>query len=631
MKDGWIQVAAANFAVHNADVEYNAQRIAECIAACNKNGARLIVFPQLALTGDVQDLLRQSVMTDGILEGLRKVAKASLLADAVVVVGAPLVCAGKLFDCAVVYYGGELLGVVPNRHPDPRYFQTPTNECEIRVGGMTRPFGCDLTFVCEGMESFVLGVEVGAPEAGAYDRFRSLAARGATVIANPRMQPQTADLPEIMRDEVKYLSSETISAIVVSQPLDDTTTDAVYGGCKCIAENGELLAQSDPFTAQALYADVDTDALTLARRTCATFAPVQENGTVIAVDMEVKPTRLTRRYTPNPFLPVAAGEKTIACARMLQMQAYGLAKRMRHTGAQRLVVGVSGGSDSTLTMIVSALALDVCKRPRTDLIALTMPAFGTTSRTRSNAELLAEQLGAELHTVDITQAVLTHFADIGQPEGVYDAAYENAQARERTQVLMDYANRVNGLVVGTGDMSESALGWTTYNGDHMSMYNPNASVPKTVVRELIAFYAARCAKPELQRVLQDILDTPISPELLPTDGAENAQHTEKIVGPYELHDFVLYWAIGRGYAPCKIYRMAQTVFQDKLDAEQIAHWMQVFYKRFFSQQFKRSCMPDGACVCAFGLSPRSGWHMPSDATATLWLQQVSRLTEKKPQ
>ena len=625
MKDGWIKVAAANFAVKVADVKSNVQSMAEQAQALAGRNVRLIVFPELSLTGGTAgDLYRQRALQDQVLRGLRDLAAQSLMWDCAIVVGAPLVRGNRLYDCAVVVYGGEILGVVPNRAPSDPRFSTFAGTGEIVLDGMTRPFGSDLTFACDAMESFVLGVEIGEPSAGAYDRFVALARRGASVIANPRVQMQSADLPERLRAQTQAITDATLSAVIVSCALDESTGDAVYGGCKCIAEAGRVLAASDPFHAAATVADVDTEYLAVLRDRCDTFG-VDTDAVCVRMDMPIRDTRLTREYAPDPYFPTDAAAKSLACARMLQMQAYGLAKRMRHSKTQKLVVGVSGGSDSTLTMIVCALALDVCKRDRGDLIAITMPAFGTTGRTRANAETLSRALGAQLETVDITRAVRQHFADIGQSEDCRDAAYENAQARERTQVLMDYANRVGGIVVGTGDMSESALGWATYNGDHMSMYNPNASLTKTAVRELIAFYASKCSDRELQAVLTDILDTPISPELLPSDGDRIGQITEDIVGPYALHDFVLYWGIGYGFAPRKIFRMARSAFAGRYDAKTIAHWMQVFYGRFFAQQFKRSCSPDGAQIGGFSLSPRGGWRMPSDAVGALWIEQAAQL------
>lgn len=629
MKDGYVKAAAASIAVKVGDCEHNGAKIVKRIKEAAQRGAKLLVLPELCVTGATcGDLFYQKTLLDYALKCVWKLAEATLTCEIPVVVGAPAERAGKLYDCAFVLYGGDVLGVVPRRRVGGvlgRWFaDCDVAEGEIELGAKTRAFGTDLIFECDDLPAFKLGVEVGARQEGDFGYVTRLCQKGARIVANPFVLPERTTLAEELADGWKALTRGALCAIVAAGGGDESTGDAAYGGRTAIVECGAILTAGDAFDERMSSNDIDLEAVAVLRRRAACY-PAEREGMRVGFDMQIVPTALEREISSSPFLPTDEGARRIACARMLQTQARGLARRVAHVNAAKLIVGVSGGLDSALAMIVGALALDALDRPRKDMIAITMPCFGTTGRTRHNAEILSAGLRAAFVEIPIAEAVRGHLSDIGQPEGLTDAAYENAQARERTQILMDYANRTGGLVVGTGDMSELALGWATYNGDHMSMYGVNAGVPKTVVRALTAFYADLCGDEVLADALRDIIDTPVSPELLPAQDDRIVQQTEDLVGPYELHDFFLYYTLAYGFAPKKLLRMALRAFDGKYGRDVVLAWMEVFFRRFFSQQFKRSCMPDGVAVGALSLSPRGGLSMPSDACANLWLKEIERM------
>lgn len=628
MKDGFVKVAAADIDVRVGDCEHNGKQILRRIKEASARGVKVLVLPELCITGATcGDLFRQTTLLDYAQKCVWKLAEATLIHEMLVVVGAPLRKDGKLYDCAVVLYGGDVIGVVPRRRIRAdlrRWFEEgPCGTDEIAVGSRTRAFGIDLIFASENTEGFKLGVEVGEHVKGDGEFVVRAALDGALIVVNPFALPQSEALAETLGMQSRYLSDQACCALICAGASGESTTDAVYGGHKYIAECGDVLAACDAFDDRTLITDVDLEAIRAERMRSEGFRP-SGKGAIVGFDLRPIVTELDRHVGKTPFLPEDEGARRIACARILQTQAQGLAKRAAHVNAKKMIVGISGGLDSALAMIVSALALDILEKPREDLIAITMPCFGTTGRTRRNAELLAAGLRAEFQEIPIAEAVQLHLDAIAQPQGLRDAAYENAQARERTQVLMDYANRMGGLAIGTGDMSELALGWATYNGDHMSMYGVNAGLPKTSVRAVTAFYADLCDE-MLSGALRDILNTPISPELLPPEEDRITQQTEDLVGPYELHDFFLYYVLGYAFSPRKILRLALKAFEGTYDRETILHWLKTFYRRFVSQQFKRSCMPDGAAVGSLSLSPRGGLVMPSDASANLWIKEVERL------
>ena len=456
----------------------------------------------------------------------------------------------------------------------------------------------------------------------------SHAQAGATIIANLSASDETVGKSAYRRDLVTGQSARLVCGYLYADAGEgESTTDMVFAGHDLIAENGVLLEESDLFSNDLIVSEIDIMRLAEERRRMNTFVHQDAGYEFVTFDFPCRSTELTRFVSPRPFIPYEAGERRVRCKEILTLQAAGLRKRLVHTNARTVVVGLSGGLDSTLALLVAVMAMDSLHRSRKDILAVTMPCFGTTSRTRSNAQLLAEALGVSFEEIPIGEAVSQHFRDIGQDEEQHDVTYENSQARERTQVLMDVANQKNGLVIGTGDLSELALGWATYNGDHMSMYGVNASIPKTLVRHLVAYYADDTSSQTIHDVLYDILDTPVSPELLPAVDGEISQKTEDIVGPYELHDFFLYYILRFGFHPKKVFYLAEYAFQHTYSRETILKWLQVFYRRFFSQQFKRSCLPDGVKVGSVTLSPRGDWRMPSDASAALWMKELEELEE----
>ena len=637
MKYGFIKAAAASPALRVADCRYNAEQSIAVMQKAAKAGVQLLVLPELGLTGyTCGDLLLQPVLQQGALAALQKLLEASAGLPMTVVAGLPLEVEGKLYNCAAVLHGGRLLGVVPKTNLpnygefyEARWFApAPAESRTIMLLGQQVPFGTDLLFCCRELPEYKLAVEICEDLWVAAPPSTRHAMAGATVIANCSASDETIGKAEYRRALVAGQSARLMAGYLYADAgRGESTTDMVFAGHNLIAENGRLLTETALFTNDMAVTEIDVHRLTAERRRTTTWQAADAAGyTVIPFSLPMSETVLTRYIDPHPFVPADSTERRERCEAILAMQAEGLRRRLQHIGCPTAVLGISGGLDSTLALLVSVRALDLLDRPRTDMIAVTMPGFGTTDRTRSNAEILCEKLGVTLRTVSIAEAVRQHFRDIGHDESVTDVTYENAQARERTQVLMDIANQQNGIVVGTGDLSELALGWATYNGDHMSMYGVNGSIPKTLVRYLVRHAADTCGDEALAAVLYDILDTPVSPELLPADdNGRIAQKTEDLVGPYELHDFFLYHFVRYGCPPQKILHLAEIAFGESYDRATVLKWLRTFFRRFFQQQFKRSCLPDGPKVGSVTLSPRGDWRMPSDASAALWLAELEDL------
>ncbi|MCH5206374.1 MAG: NAD(+) synthase [Oscillospiraceae bacterium] len=635
MQDGFIKVASATPEIRVADCKYNANAINALIGEANTMGVKLLVFPELCVTGySCHDLFYQPALQKAALEGLKAVCGASEGSDMLVAIGLPLEFRGKLYNCAAVIQNGEILGVIPkkflpnyNEFYEARQFApAPDGELDIELFGKTVPFGSGLLFECKELPEFTFAVEICEDLWAPNPPSIALALGGATIIANLSASNETIGKDSYRKDLVVGQSARLICGYVFASAGEgESTGDLVFGGHRIIAENGAALADSGLYSTGITVSEIDVQRLILERCRNSSFITDGEKSRRIPFTMRIENTALTRSIEALPFVPQSADEKDKRCSDILAMQAHGLAKRIRHTGCKSVVVGISGGLDSCLALLVCAEAMKLLSRPNSDIITITMPCFGTTERTRSNAEKLCNILGTTLRVIDITASVRQHFTDISHDENNRNTTYENAQARERTQVLMDIANEENGLVIGTGDLSELALGWATYNGDHMSMYGVNASVPKTLVRHIVKYYSQTTENPALRDVLLAIFETPVSPELLPAKDGEISQITEDLVGPYELHDFFLYYGIRWGFPPKKVYRLARHAFGESYDGDTVLKWLKTFYKRFFAQQFKRSCLPDGVKVGSVSLSPRGDWRMPSDACAAAWLEQLEGL------
>ena len=631
MKDGFVKVAALTPPCKVADTAFNADAIAALAAEYAAKGCKLIVFPEMAVTGyTVADLLTQDALLDASDAALLSIAKKTAKSDCAVVVGAPVRADGKLYDCAVVLNGGRVVGVVPKtaipnygEFYEGRYFASARDAVakEARVGAQVVPFGADLLFRCKGMPEFCFGVEICEDMWGAKSPSSELCAAGATIVCNPSASDEIVGKAEYRRLLVQAASGKGLCGYVYADAgVGESTTDAVFAGHDIIAEDAAVLAESAPFGKGAAVAVIDVFKLARERRARNTFGAAVGMREV-EFECKLTETELGRKPSRTPFVPADDKGREGRCKLILAIQANALAKRITHTGAKKVVVGLSGGLDSALALLVAVDAAKISGLAPKDVLAVTMPCFGTTSRTRSNAEMLAEGLGADFKEVKIGEAVKVHLADIDHPIDLTDVTYENAQARERTQVLMDIANMCGGIVVGTGDLSEVALGWATYNGDHMSMYGVNASVPKTLIRYVVRYYAETCGNAAASRALNDILDTPISPELIPAKDGEIVQKTEEIVGSYELNDFFLYYAMRYGFRPRKVLRLAKLAFDD-VNEGALKAALAKFYRRFFSQQFKRSCTPDAPKVGSVALSPRGDWKMPSDACPAAWLDDL---------
>ena len=669
MKDGFIKVAACTPEIKVADVEFNKNSILKMIDECNEKKVKLCVFPELCITGyTCQDLFFQGVLLDAALQACVDIAKATKEYDMMIAVGLPLKAKGKIYNCAAVIKHGEVLSFVPKTHlPNYNEFYEARHFAPYRGGsvdidldpyyndgGCTHVTSmrqdlfkldhcdeqvCNWKFVRD-PDDIIIGFEICEDLWVADPVSNYLAKSGANIICNLSASDEVIGKDDYRRSLVSNQSARLVCGYIYASAGDgESTQDMVFSGHNIIAENGTILAESRLFENGIIISEIDVSRLAFERRKMSTYPANTEESDwddcyspgfldrlpVSLISFKREDTELTRKFAKTPFIPSNEAERNKRCDLILNMQSHGLMKRLTHTFSKTLVIGISGGLDSTLALLVSIMALDKLGRPHSDIVAVTMPCFGTTKRTRGNAQILCEALGVTFREVNITKSVLQHFEDIGHDINDHSVVFENGQARERTKVLMNIANQVGGLVVGTGDLSELALGWATYNGDHMSMYGVNGSVPKTLVRHIVRYYADTCTSDTLRDVLYDILDTPVSPELLPTDksGEQMTQKTEDLVGPYELHDFFLYYGIRWGFGPKKVLRIAKKAFEGEYSDETILKWLKTFYRRFFSQQFKRSCLPDGAKIGSVTLSPRGDWRMPSDASAALWQKEIN--------
>ena len=636
MRQGFVKAAAVTPKIKVADTKYNAELILDMMKESTRQGAKIVVFPELCLTGyTCQDLFLQERLLQGAKDALMKLVKESASLDAIFFVGLPFEILGKLYNVAAVFSHGEVLGLVPksylpnyNEFYEARHFVSGAELATevVLPDGSCVPADRDLLFVCEQMPKLRIGVELCEDLWTPNPPSISHALAGASVLVNLSASNELTGKDSYRRELVSGQSARLLAAyIYASAGEGESTQDLVFSGHNIIAENGQILAESKRFGHGILYSEIDVERLCAQRRRMTTFVTEDQTHTEILFSLKIEETKLTRLIDPAPFVPTDRQNREKRCDEILMIQAMGLKKRLEHTGANA-VVGISGGLDSTLALLVTVRAFDLCGRDHKGIAAVTMPGFGTTDRTYDNAVKLIQSLGAEFVEVDICQAVNVHFSDIGQDPSVHDVTYENSQARERTQILMDIANKKNALVIGTGDLSELALGWATYNGDHMSMYAVNASVPKTLVRHLVRYYADTCEDKQLSDTLYDVLDTPVSPELLPPEDGKISQKTEDLVGPYELHDFFLYYMLRQGFSPAKIYRLAKIAFAGTYEAAFILKWLKTFCRRFFAQQFKRSCLPDGPKVGSVAVSPRGDLRMPSDACATLWMEELNTLS-----
>ncbi len=658
MRDGFICVAAGTPKIRVADCRYNAEQIFTMMREADKQGVKILALPELCLTGyTCGDLFLQDTLLEGAMEGLRTILKATRHLEILTAFGMPIRAGGKLFNCAVAVQKGEVLAVVPKTYL-PNYGEFYEKRWFESIQAFDQPLALDIeipglepdedgstvlhtslsqtVIACAGMPGLNVGIEICEDLWAADPPSRRLAEAGATIILNLSASNEVVGKAAYRRQLVVGQSGRLCCGYVYADAGEgESTTDLVFTGHNMIAENGALLAERR-FSTGLTVSEIDVQRLLYDRRRLTPFPPAYsyqekgKSGYLCHSWAAFTPceTKLRRYHSPTPFIPENASDLSNRCEEILTIAALGLKKRLEHTGAKTAVVGLSGGLDSTLALLTAALALGMLHRPASDIIAITMPCFGTTDRTKNNAVLLAERMGATLRTIPIGETVKRHFRDIGHSLDDQDVTYENAQARERTQVLMDVANETGGLVIGTGDLSELALGWATYNGDHMSMYGVNASIPKTLVRHLVDYVARDNLKKdvELTHVLEDILDTPVSPELLPAVQGEISQRTEDLVGPYELHDFFLYYVIRWGFSPRKIFRLTELVWGRTYSRDVILKWLKNFYRRFFAQQFKRSCLPDGPKVGSVALSPRGDWRMPSDAAARLWLEELETLS-----
>ena len=637
MKHGFVKVAAATPDIRVADVAYNTEKIREDIAEACGNGAKILVFPELCVTGyTCGDLFTHDVLLEAARRAVLELAEFTADKDILVFVGVPLDIEGKLYNVAAALNRGKIIGLttktfLPNygEFYEMRQFTPgPSEAGYISFEGDRIPFGPQILFQATARENLIVSAEICEDVWSPIPPSIGAALEGATVIVNCSASDETIGKDTYRRELISGQSARLIAGYVYANAGEgESTTDLVFGGHNIIAENGTILKEAQRYHNEIIYSELDIRRIVAERRKNTTFQSEGER-TLIRVPFYIESgkTELTRTFPKRPFVPSDDQARAQRCEEILTIQAMGLKKRLAHTHSKTAVVGISGGLDSTLALLVTARAFDMLGRDKKDIIAVTMPCFGTTDRTYHNACEMSRKTGATLKEVRIADAVNIHFRDIGQDPENHDVTYENSQARERTQVLMDIANRTGGMVIGTGDMSELALGWATYNGDHMSMYGVNASVPKTLVRHLVKYAADETEDKELKRVLYDVLDTPVSPELLPPKDGDIAQRTEDLVGPYELHDFFLYYMLRFGYEPSKIFRLAETAFQEEYDNVTILKWLETFCRRFFSQQFKRSCLPDGPKIGTVALSPRGDWRMPSDACVAVWLKDLGNIS-----
>ncbi|MBQ8212715.1 MAG: NAD(+) synthase [Clostridia bacterium] len=643
MKNGFVKIGAAAPKIRVADPAYNANELISLTKEANAMGVHILVFPELSITGATcGDLFYHETLIKGAASSLENYLKNTKDTNCLVFVGLPIAYGNKLYNCAAACSAGKLLGIIPKTsilshppHDEGRYFAPAPNAgiTNIPLCGTSVPFGKDILLDCREMPNLTVAAEIGADAYAPISPSVAHTAAGATLVCNLSASGETVGTVNFRKQHLQALSKRLLTAYVLSEAGDgESTTDNVFGGHKIIYENGDLIAEQKPFNNEddILVTEIDISSILFERRRSSLFQQGdQKNYQIIEFSLPVTETLLTRRVDPHPFIPADPDECAARCETILSIQTVGLKTRVERAFAKKIVLGISGGLDSTLALLVMVRAMDALKRPRKDIVAVTMPCFGTTKRTKNNATVLCEELGVDFRCVDIYDAVNIHFRDIGHDPEDRNVTYENSQARERTQILMDIANDCGGMVIGTGDLSELALGWATYNGDHMSMYGVNADIPKTLVRYLVAHCADAYEKEGKQKVadaLRDVLNTPVSPELLPAnENGEIAQKTEDLVGPYELHDFYLYHMLRYGTPPAKLYRLAKQALGGTYDDETLKKWLKIFVRRFFNQQFKRSCLPDGPKVGSVGLSPRGDWRMPSDASSALWLAEAESL------
>ena len=632
MRDGFIKVAAASPSLKVGNPSFNKDRIIDLMTEADRKGVKVLVFPELSITGyTAGDLFFQSALLESATEALLEIAEASAALDVLSFVGYPLRYNGKLYNTAAAVKGGRILAFVAKRNLpnysefyEERWFTPSPKEnlvLESEDGDIL--FGSRIIFSASFPSSLKIAAEIcedlWVPDPPSTHH----AAAGATVLVNLSASDEIIGKSEYRRALVSGQAARTVSAYIYADASEgESTTDMVFTGSNVISENGTILASVEYSCDSLLITEVDTDRLERERAARNTYMTEEDGYDYIDIEFDEEETLLTRPIDPHPFVPSDEDRRRERCEKILTLQALGLKRRLSHTKSRKVVVGLSGGLDSTLALLVAVRAFDMLALDRKGIVAITMPCFGTTGRTKSNAEKLALAEGVDFRTIDIGESVKSHFRDIGQSMDDLSVTFENGQARERTQVLMDVANKEGALVIGTGDLSELALGWATYNGDHMSMYGVNGGVPKTLVRHLVRYVAETTSIKEEAEVLLDILATPVSPELLPARNGEISQVTEDLVGPYELHDFFLYNMVRLSFSPGKIFRLASIAFSGIYDCETIYKWERTFIKRFFQQQFKRSCLPDGPKVGTITLSPRSDWRMPSDGDSEIWLKAL---------
>lgn len=633
MKNGFVKVAAVTPEIIVADCEYNGQAICNKIDEVVRQDVEMVVFPELCVTGyTCTDLFWQTYLIENAYRQVLRIAEYTEGKDILVVVGFPFENEGELFNAAAVMCNGKVIGIVPKKNLpnyaefyEARHFSEGYEKVRmVQFGGEEVPFGMNIIFKWAENKDFRLSVELCEDVWVPLPPSTNHALAGATVIANLSASDELTGKDIYRRNLVSGQSARLICGYVYADAGEgESSTDFVYGAHNIVAENGNILKEAERFRNENAIAEIDLDRIRNERRKMTTFGRKKDdNYTVVTFSMRASKAKLARKYDQTPFVPHSKKDRDRRCEEILNIQALGLKKRLKHTHAKSAVIGISGGLDSTLALLVTARAFDMLDMDRSNIVAVTMPGFGTTDRTYNNAVELVKILGATLKEINISEAVTLHFKQIEHNPEVRDVTYENSQARQRTLLLMNLANEHNGLVIGTGDLSELALGWATYNGDHMSMYAVNASVPKTLVRHLVKYYSDTCCENELSDILEDILDTPVSPELLPPENGEIAQKTEDLVGPYELHDFYLYYMLRMGYTPEKILELAKNAFDGVYDTKTIKKWLKTFYRRFFAQQFKRSCLPDGPKVGSVAVSPRGDLKMPSDASGREFVERV---------
>lgn len=636
MNFGFIKVAAVTPKIKVADCEYNGIQICRILDEVREKKVQMVVFPELCITGyTCSDLFLQNLLLRKAEEELLKITAYTKEDDTVVIVGLPFEYENSIYNVAAVIQRGVILGLVPkSRIPnysefyEMRHFSKGFSKCvNVKIDSQEVPFGTDIIFQCSSIKNFKFAVEICEDVWSPLPPSVYHALAGAMIIANLSASNESTGKDNYRSSLILGQSARLYCGYIYSDSGEgESSTDLVYSAHNMIAENGTMLSESKRFINETVYGDIDLDRLASERRKTNTFNEIMDSSDYekVSFDIDVKNMNdyvIERKFEQTPFVPKSENDRNKRCEEILSIQAMGLKKRLEHTGVKSAVIGISGGLDSTLALIVTARAFDFLEIPRKNILAVTMPGFGTTDRTYTNALHLINSLGAELKEISISESVSLHFKEIGQDVDVHDATYENSQARQRTMLLMNLANKNNGIVIGTGDMSELALGWATYNGDHMSMYGVNASVPKTLVRHLVKYYADTCGDSHLSSVLLDVLDTPVSPELLPPKDGKISQKTEDLVGPYELHDFFLYYVLRFGFEPKKILKLAGIAFEGAYNSEVIEKWLKVFYSRFFSQQFKRSCLPDGPKVGSVAVSPRGDLRMPSDASVNGWMEE----------